>query len=101
MSRWMLAALALAVAACRGPWVPVATEADAARANVAVAELHHGRQLLLSHCSGCHQTPSPRDATIADWPSEVEDMRERSSLEPEEAAAITRYLIAFAELPTK
>lgn len=91
------ALIALVLAGCQRPWVPVATQADANRANVSVAELNHGRSLLVRHCSGCHQTPSPRD-TIADaWPAEVEDMRERSGLDPDEAAAVTRYLVAFAE----
>jgi cytochrome c5 len=85
------------VAACRGPWLPVATEADATRSNAAVADLNRGRQLLIHSCSGCHLTPSPRDHRAADWPSEVAEMRERSKLDADEVALITQYLTAFAE----
>lgn len=95
-----LKALALAgllATACRGPWLPVATEADATRENVALADLQRGRDLLIHHCSGCHLTPSPRDHRAADWPAEVDEMRERSKLEPAEVALITQYLTAFAE----
>ena len=98
----MRAAVAIALvatAACRGPWLPVATEADAARAQLGLADLNHGRKLLIRHCSGCHLTPSPRDQEAAAWPSEVADMQERSGLEPAEAALITQYLVAFATAP--
>lgn len=95
----MIRAIALLglVAACRGPWLPVATEADATRSNAAVADLNRGRQLLIHSCSGCHLTPSPRDHRAADWPSEVAEMRERAKLTPDEVALITQYLTAFAD----
>lgn len=94
----MVIALAT-TAACRGPWLPVATEADAVRVQRQVADLNHGRTLLIRHCSGCHLTPSPRDQAAGAWPGEVADMQERSGLEPGEASLITQYLIAFAPTP--
>lgn len=99
----MRAAVAIAVvlAGCGRPWIPIATEADAARAATTVAELNRGRTLLVGHCGGCHLPPSPRDRRAADWPAEVAEMRERSGLEPLEAAAVTRYLTAFADLPAR
>lgn len=95
----MIRAVALLglIAACHGPWLPVATEADATRSNAAAADLNRGRELLIGNCSGCHLTPSPRDQRAADWPSEVAEMRERSKLTADEVALITQYLTAFAD----
>lgn len=90
------ALVALVLAGCGGSWIPVATEADAVRASSTVAELNRGRTLLVGSCGNCHQAPSPRDRRAAEWPDEVEEMRERADLEPGEAEAITRYLAAFA-----
>jgi mono/diheme cytochrome c family protein len=91
----LAAALSLA-AACGGPWIPVATEADAARTQTTVDELNRGRTILVRACAGCHTPPSPRDRIAADWPDQVESMRERARLTPEDTAAVTRYLTAFA-----
>lgn len=96
--RWTAAALVTAalLAGCGGPWIPVATEADAARTGATVEELERGRSLLVGRCASCHQPPSPRDRRAVDWPGEVGEMRERAGLEPPEADAIVRYLTAFA-----
>ncbi|MEZ4403281.1 MAG: hypothetical protein R3B06_24865 [Kofleriaceae bacterium] len=97
MRRLALAAVAAALGAgCSGRALPIATEADAARVQVAKAELDQGRGLLISHCSGCHLTPAPDDHPAAAWPAEVAEMRERSNLTPAQAETITRYLVAFA-----
>lgn len=96
-----LAVLGLALAACGGPWLPVATPADATRAQAqwpttTVDELNHGRALLVRRCGNCHQPPSPAARTAARWPAEVIDMTKRSGLRAGEGELITRYLAAFA-----
>lgn len=96
-SSWIAAAaIAAMVAACSGPWIPAATEADAARTSTSLEALQRGRTLLVNRCGACHITPSPRDHQAADWPEQVEAMRERAKLTPEDASAVTRYLTAFA-----
>ena len=95
--RALAVAATLLASACGRPWVPVATEADAARTNTALGDLQRGRELLIGNCSGCHLTPSPRDHRAADWPNEVAEMRERSKLTADEVALITQYLTAFAD----
>lgn len=97
MSARLALALALAAAACGGPSLPVATEADAARLQLAKADLDRGRALLIAKCSGCHITPAPRDHRAASWPGHVADMEARAKLVDGEAALITQYLTAFAE----
>lgn len=88
-----LAALALLAACARPP--PVATEADAARAHVALAELERGRSLLLARCGSCHDTPLPSREPAADWPRRVGDMAARAGLRGDEPQVIAAYLIAL------
>jgi len=88
-------AIAAVLAACASP-PPVATESDAARAHVELAELAHGRQLLIARCSGCHTTPLPSDHPAAEWPRQLDDMAERAHLTFEERTAIARYLVALS-----
>ena len=97
MKATCVAALVLGLAGCGARPMPVATEADAARAGTTVAELDHGRKLLLGHCGSCHQPPSPTERVAAEWPREVDEMAERSGLSPEQAARVTRYLTTFAK----
>ena len=94
-------ALATALAGCGGPWLPVATAADATRAQerwpgTTADELNHGRTLLLRRCSSCHQTPSPSERAAADWPAQIDEMAERSGLATGEGPQISRYLQAVA-----
>lgn len=99
----IVAALALAsgVAGCSRPWMPVATQEDAARAqarwpSTTVEDLNQGRHLVMRRCGNCHQPPSPADRLAAEWPHEVDEMAERSGLHAGEAELVTRYLVAFA-----
>jgi mono/diheme cytochrome c family protein len=97
----LAAGLALALAACKGPWLPVATPADAARAqerwpSTTVDELNHGRKLVVRRCGSCHQPPSPADLVADEWADEVAEMAERSGLRPGEETLMVRYLVAFA-----
>jgi hypothetical protein len=94
-------ALSLTLTACSGPWLPLATPDDVARAqatwpSTTVDELNAGRKLVIRRCGTCHQPPSPLDHVAADWPAEVSDMAERSGLRPGEDELLTRYLVAFA-----
>ncbi len=96
-----IAALALGLAACARPWLPVATPADLPRVaerwpEATVDDLNHGRSLVIKRCGGCHQPPSPSDQVAAEWPAEVEDMAERSGLRPGEDRLLSRYLAAYA-----
>ena len=88
-------ALALLLVACH-PRAPVATEADAARAGVTVAELNQGRTLFVRHCSTCHLPPRPREFPPEAWPGHVAEMRERAGVSHDEQALIERYLVTMA-----
>ncbi len=88
------AALLIAVAACATP--PVATQLDADRAHVALADLQEGRAQLVRKCSGCHRAPLPSERERAAWPKQLDDMAERAHLEPDERRVIEAYLIAMA-----
>jgi hypothetical protein len=92
--RWLF----LFAAACSYP-PPHASVADAQRANVALAELAQGRMLLIQKCSGdsaCHRTPLPSDARAAEWPEHVEDMVERSKIDPRQRKLIEQYLVVMS-----
>lgn len=80
---------------CAAP-PPVATTADASRAGVELVELAHGRDLLVSKCSGCHRTPLPAQHLASDWPGKLDEMAERSHLDGEQRRAIESYLVAMA-----
>lgn len=95
-------ALLVGLAACGGRWIPKATDADAARIaatwpGTTATTLNQGRTLLLSRCGNCHQPPSPAEHAAAEWPGEVQEMRERSGLSPDDAVLVERYLVAFAK----
>jgi cytochrome c5 len=81
--------------ACTAP-VPVATEADAARANVELAQLNAGRDLLIKKCSGCHDTPSPGQRAPRDWPHQVGEMQQRSGIDATQRALIEQFLVVMA-----
>ena len=95
----MLRALVLAVAAagCTYP-PPQATAADARRANVALAELTLGRELLMDKCSdsACHRTPLPQDHRAAEWPHQVHQMAERAGIDHRQQQLIAQYLVVMA-----
>lgn len=92
--------LTMGLIACGRPWMPVATPADATRAQAmwpatTVDELNRGRTLVLRRCSSCHQPPSPSQRTAAEWPAQVAAMAERAGLEPDEHPPLTHYLQTF------
>ena len=83
----------LALGACAPP-PPHATPTDAIRVNVELAQLEHGRSLLLQKCGGCHTPPHPSEHTAAEWPVRLDEMAARSNLDPDQRRAIEQYLVA-------
>ncbi len=94
MKKWMLVAM---LAACRPAAPPMATQADAARANIDVAALEQGRSLLVRKCGGaCHQAPLPSQHTAAEWPRKLEEMSARAGLDLGQRTLIEQYLVTMA-----
>lgn len=85
----------LGLASCGGT-PPVATAVDAQRAQVELADLDHGRTLLVAKCGGCHNVPLPSEHTARDWPIKLDEMASRARLDREQQRSIERYLIAMA-----
>lgn len=77
----------LAVAGCT-PSPPHATAADAARANVALAELQEGRTIVVGKCGGCHKPPMPGDP----WQRVMTDMAARAKLDGNQRHLAEQYL---------
>ncbi len=87
--------LAVVLAAC-GMEPPHATALDAQRSNVALDQLTRGRGLLIQKCSGCHHTPLPTEHLATDWPSKLDEMAARSSLDAQQRQLIEQYLVVMA-----
>jgi cytochrome c5 len=97
-----IAALVLALggaAGCTRSLPPLATSADAQRANVELASLQEGRTLLLRKCGSCHRAPLPREHAAAEWPGKLDEMAARASLDLSQRRAIERYLVVMADAP--
>jgi cytochrome c5 len=97
----IVGALALAAggAGCGRQLPPLATSADAQRANVELASLQEGRTLVLRKCGGCHRPPLPRAHPAAEWPGKIDEMAERSNLDLAQRRTIEQYLIVMADAP--
>jgi hypothetical protein len=98
MSRAVLVMLAAALAGCVGG-PPVATPADAARANVQLADLEQGRTLMLGKCGGCHVAPMPAKHAPGDWPRSLDQMTDRSKLDATQRRLIEAYLVTMSSAP--
>lgn len=97
MKRALLIAGLLAGGGCARRMPPHATALDAQRANMTLAELDHGRSLVVAKCgSRCHQPPMPTDHTAGEWPKAMEEMAPRAGVTVTERQAIERYLIALS-----
>jgi hypothetical protein len=99
-----IALVAVAVAACAHSNAPVATEADATRAQtrwpgITVAELNHGRKIYLGRCGSCHLPPEPSAYAVEAWPGHVREMAERAGLAGDDATAVIRYVQVMAGAP--
>jgi cytochrome c5 len=92
----MTAVIAAALAGCARTAPPAATQADAARAGVAMAELEQGRSLYVARCSSCHLPPAPQSKTPAQWPDKIAEMRTRAHLDDDEARKVEMYLVTVA-----
>src|SRR3954468_12868065 len=90
--------LVAVMASCRPP-LPTATPADAARANLALADLEQGRTLVVGKCGGCHRPPLPASHTVAEWPRQVDAMAERSKLTAPQHQLIVDYFVTMADRP--
>ncbi|MCX5741566.1 MAG: hypothetical protein NT062_03600 [Proteobacteria bacterium] len=88
----------LLVVACAGK-PPVATPADALRANVPLAQLAQGRTLLIQKCGGCHKPPLPGDHAAHEWPTSLAEMSGRAKLDGAQQHAIETYLLAMLARP--
>ncbi len=96
-----VAVLALLLGACARSTAPIATEADATRAQarwpgMTLEELNAGRDVYVARCSGCHLPPTPNDYAPEAWPSHIAEMRERAHLDDGDEEAIRRYVITMA-----
>ncbi len=90
--------LLLALVACAPRVPPPATASDADRAHVELAELQQGRTLLVQKCgNSCHVTPMPSSHPAAEWPKKLDEMAERSHLQPMQRALIEKYLVTMAQ----
>lgn len=89
--------LLFAIAACAPSVPPPASASDAERAHVELAELQQGRTLLVQKCgNSCHVAPMPSQHTPAEWPHSLDEMAERSKLQPMQRALIEKYLVTMA-----
>lgn len=76
---------------------PHATSADAQRANVELAELEQGRDLVVRKCAGCHKTPMPNDHAPGEWPKMIGEMADRSNLDTKQTKLIEKYLVVMSK----
>jgi hypothetical protein len=89
--------LVLAASACAPRTPPLVTAGDASRAHVEVAQLEQGRTLLIQKCgNSCHTTPMPASHPASEWPKKLDEMADRSHLQPMQRALIEQYLVTMA-----
>jgi len=89
--------LIVAAGACAPRTPPAVTASDASRAHLELADLQNGRTLLVQKCgNSCHTTPMPSSHPAAEWPAKLDEMAERSHLDPMQRALIEKYLVTMA-----
>ena len=91
------AVFAIALAACARQTPPMATQLDADRGNVELAQLHEGRTLLVHKCGTCHQPPLPVAHGKIEWPKMLDEMAMRSNLDTRQRALILQYLVVMTD----
>jgi hypothetical protein len=75
---------------------PTATVTDASRAHLELADLQHGRSLLVSKCGNCHRPPMPADHSAREWPEKLDEMATRANLDFMQRRLIEQYLVTMA-----
>ncbi len=95
VTRRVALAVALVVGGC-GVGPPIATASDASRAHLQLADLEHGRTLMLAKCGSCHQAPMPAGHPADEWPRELDQMAGRAHLDATERRLIEQYLVTMA-----
>jgi len=91
-----VAAAAGGGAGCAPRQPPSVTATDAQRGNVELAELQQGRTLLIGKCTNCHKAPMPNDHTAAEWPTKLDEMAGRASLDYSQQKLIEKYLVTMS-----
>jgi len=76
--------------------LPTATAIDASRARVELADLQHGRSLVVSKCGGCHRPPQPSEHRANEWPGMLDEMAARANLDFMQRRLIEGYLVTMA-----
>ncbi|MDB4957309.1 MAG: hypothetical protein JWO36_4878 [Myxococcales bacterium] len=92
-----LAILGLLLAGACRVTPPSASASDAERGHVELADLQHGRTMLVRKCGSCHTPPMPSDHLAREWPRMLDEMSQRAGLEVEQRRVIEKYLITMAE----
>lgn len=85
----------LFLAACTPP-LPAATQADADRSHVALAQLTAGHDLVVKKCGGCHDTPSPGQRSAKEWPEQVALMQQKAGIDDHERELVTQYFVVMS-----
>ncbi len=96
MYRLVVALAAVAALGACGMSPPKATPADAQRGNVQLAELQDGRMLMVRKCGGCHAPPLPGEHAAGEWPAKLDEMADRSKLDPKQRYLIQQYFVVMA-----
>jgi cytochrome c553 len=84
-----------ALAGCSAS-LPTATATDASRAHLELADLQHGRALVVSKCGSCHRPPLPTEHGAAEWPLMLDEMSARANLDFMQRRLIEGYLVTMA-----
>jgi hypothetical protein len=75
---------------------PPATEQDALRVHLDLAQLNQGRELLLHRCGKCHDVPVPGQRDAKDWPAQVTLMAPKAGIDASQRSLIEQYLVTMA-----
>ncbi len=77
---------------------PAVKQAGGLWSDSSAAELELGRATVLTRCNHCHGYPTPTEVPLAAWPATITRMLNHCTVTPAESQAVTRYLLAEANL---